>query len=466
MDGHTTSNSSLVLRLIRGALLWTLPILILTAIVLTLSYRNSTYRLFDEPLDSTITSLVAFTNVGEGGELTVTRAPIDPRYQQALSGQYWIVGAIANSGELVPWQASRSLTDASLWFNADIASKILEEPGVVVETVSEGPDDEPLRVIAKSIYFEDLPNTPIVMAAAADIREANRAIRRFATLSGALLLLLTGGLLVGVFTQVRLGLKPLFDLRDRVVDVREGRASHVDGEYPTEIQPLANELNTLIDHNKTVVEQAKTHVGNLAHALKTPLAVLLNEAKSKDTKLAKVVSRQSESMKNQVDHHLQRARAAARGQVIGVSTPISDIITPLARTLERIYREKDLDFDIELESDLIFRGEKRDLEEMAGNLMDNACKWTQSEVNIRAITDPSDERFLLVTVSDNGPGIDQADYEKAVKRGMRLDEKTPGTGFGLAIVDDLAKAYKGSLSLNRSTVGGLKTVLRLPRTIS
>ena len=299
--------------------------------------------------------------------------------------------------------------------------------------------------------------------AAADSRAASRSILSFALTAIGLMLLISIGLVTAVVTQVRTGLKPLFDLRDRVADVREGRAGQVDGVYPSEIQPLATELNSLITHNKDVVERARTHVGNLAHALKTPLAVLQNEAESSRKTPSAIVKRQTETMKQQVDHHLRRARAAARGQAIGVSTDVTDTLGGLARTLARIYGHKNIDFDIDLMEGLVFRGEKRDLEEMAGNLMDNGCKWTKSFLEIRSFVDPEDETNFVVVVCDDGPGMAKDQYVEALKRGARLDEATPGSGFGLAIVDDLAKAYKGSVALGKSDMGGLKVTLTLPR---
>ena len=156
-------------------------------------------------------------------------------------------------------------------------------------------------------------------------------------------------------------------------------------------------------------------------------------------------------MKNQVDHHLRRARAAARGQAIGVSTPVNETLEGLARTLERIYRDKNIDFDVDLEPNLIFRGEKRDLDEMAGNLMDNACKWTKSAIRVEAKLQQDDGNFVIM-VSDDGPGMPEDQYKEAVKRGARLDEATPGSGLGLAIVDDLARAYNGGLTLLLRTI--------------
>ena len=192
------------------------------------------------------------------------------------------------------------------------------------------------------------------------------------------------------------------------------------------------------------------------------MAVLQNEAQSSKSKFSDVVGRQTETMKNQVDHHLRRARAAARGQAIGVSTPVNETLEGLARTLERIYRDKNIDFDVDLEPNLIFRGEKRDLDEMAGNLMDNACKWTKSAIRVEAKLQQDDGNFVIM-VSDDGPGMPEDQYKEAVKRGARLDEATPGSGLGLAIVDDLARAYNGGLTLGKSDLGGLKSTLILPR---
>ena len=260
--------------------------------------------------------------------------------------------------------------------------------------------------------------------------------------------------------RVRLGLRPLFNLVNRIADVREGRAVEVEGVYPTEIAPLAGELNSLISHNKSVVERAQTHVGNLAHAIKTPLAVLRNEAGMDDITDSSVVARQTELMTQQVDHHLRRARAAARGQAIGVRTEMDPVIDGLVRTLPRIYREKDLQISRTGETGLIFRGAHRDLEDMIGNLMDNAAKWTHDKIMVSI--DLTEDGFCLVSVEDNGPGLTPEEYKTAILRGARLDEATPGSGLGLSIVDDLAQAYKGSFSFDKSRWGGLKAILNLP----
>ncbi len=469
----THHDGSLVRRLVRSAVMWVLPILALTAVALTWFYRSSTYRIFDEPLESAITSLIATSQASPDDKgnwaVDLSSEPIDPRYQRALSGRYWLIGNLDETGEIKVLQASRSMAGETLTLPVTDAATILKSPGDELRSVANGPDrdsNEQLRVIARSVILPGMENTPVVMIAAADVSAANQAIKRFAALASLLLLFLSGGLIFGVLSQVRLGLKPLFDLTNEVANVRQGRSERVDGQYPSEIAPLADELNTLIGHNSDVVERARTHVANLAHALKTPIAVLLNEAETSKSQLSDVVTRQSEEMRRQVDHHLRRARAAARGQVIGVSTPVDEVVMSLVRTLERIYRNKDIDFDVDILDGLRFRGEKRDLEEMIGNLLDNACKWTKSEVSIGTHISTSDDSDFVIFVADNGPGVDPSNYEEALKRGARLDEATPGTGFGLAIVDDLAKAYKGALQLSRAKTGGLKVTLELPRTVN
>ena len=442
--------------------MWALPLLLLTAITLTWLYRNTTYRSFDDPLVSAVTALIATADVKDN-TLTLTREPLDPRYQRALSGRYWLVGFLQDDGVIEAISASRSLLESTLVLPPKAVTELQTQQGEEIRARTEGPDtNEYLRLVARQVVLPNM-NTPVVVVAAADSRAASRSILSFALTATGLMLLISIGLVTAVVTQVRSGLKPLFDLRDRVADVREGRAGQVDGVYPTEIQPLATELNSLITHNKDVVERARTHVGNLAHALKTPLAVLQNEAESSKKTPSEIVSRQTETMKKQVDHHLRRARAAARGQAIGVSTDVTDTLGGLARTLARIYGHKNIDFDIDLMEGLVFRGEKRDLEEMAGNLMDNGCKWTKTSLEVRSFVNPEDETNFVIVVSDDGPGMAEDDYVEALKRGARLDQATPGSGFGLAIVDDLARAYKGSVALGKSDMDGLKVTLTLPR---
>lgn len=456
---------SLVTGLVRGAAMWAIPILIVSAVVLTWLYRTTTYRIFDDPLDSAVTALIASVDVDENGVVSLSREPLDPRYQRALSGRYWLIGQVREDVRepLVNFAASRSLYGESLRLNPPVIRELKANMGEAVRASTQGVDTgETLRIVARQVILPGTDQAVIVLAGA-DKRAATRDIQRFALTALALMAALCLALIFAVYTQVRVGLSPLFTLRNKVADVREGKAAQVEGVYPPEIAPLAEELNSLIIHNKNVVERARTHVGNLAHALKTPLAVLQNEAQGAKSTPSRLVAKQTEIMRQQVDHHLRRARAAARGQAIGVTTPVTEVIEPLTRTLPRIYRDKDLLIDVETEKGLVFRGAKRDLEDMIGNLMDNAAKWTKTEIRLRAQTDAERPDMIRISIEDNGTGLDPKEYEEALKRGARLDEATPGSGLGLAIVDDLARAYKGLIHLSRSDMGGLKADLILPK---
>jgi signal transduction histidine kinase len=268
------------------------------------------------------------------------------------------------------------------------------------------------------------------------------------------------GLVAATFFQVRFGLSPLRAIRQSLAAIRSGEAEKLEGELPLEIKPLQQELNALIQSNREIVERARTHVGNLAHALKTPLSVIGNEARAQEGPLADKVVEQAEIMHTQITHHLDRARVAARSSVIGDVTDVSSVLQALKRTLDRIYQQRGLELELVTIPGLKFQGEKQDLEEMVGNLLDNACKWARSKVSTSAECDGA-ARFTVI-VDDDGPGLTKAERERAVKRGQRLDESKPGSGLGLAIVADLAHLYKGRLELEQSPQGGLRARLELP----
>ena len=212
-----------------------------------------------------------------------------------------------------------------------------------------------------------------------------------------------------------------------------------------------------------MVERARTHVGNLAHALKTPLAVLANESAGDKSALAKTVHEQARLMQQQVDHHLARARAAARVSGLGARTEVGPILAALERTLTAIHRDKNLDISAEVAVGAAIIGERQDIEEMLGNLMDNACKWARHLVEVNVTVTPGKEpRRVVVRVEDDGPGLAPGQRDRALERGERLDEATPGSGLGLSIVRDLVESYEGTLTLKTSKLGGLLVEIDLP----
>ena len=229
---------------------------------------------------------------------------------------------------------------------------------------------------------------------------------------------------------------------------------------------MATEVNQLIDANREIVERARTQVGNLAHALKTPLSVLMNEADAESPALPNKVREQAEIMRRQVTFYLDRARAAARARTFGLATEVRPVVEGLVRTYEKLHGEQTLAFDVDLQPGLKFRGEAQDLTDLIGNLLDNAGKWARERVSIRAararVDDHDPAPFLIAEIDDDGPGLDRSARAAAIERGKRLDESRPGSGLGLSIVVDLASIYGGSLELDQSPLGGLRAILRLP----
>jgi signal transduction histidine kinase len=273
-------------------------------------------------------------------------------------------------------------------------------------------------------------------------------------------------LLITTF-QVRFGLAPLKRISESLAAIRAGAALRLEGKFPEEIAPLARETNALIEANREVVERARTHVGNLAHALKTPLSVMKNEAAARsDDPLAAKVNEQIDIMRDQVARHLERARIAARVTAVGSVTDVRPVVDALARTMEKLHRTRDLSIVIDAPTAVKFRGERQDLEEMVGNLVDNACKWAQSRVAVEVIAaraeSPLHTAMVRFVVDDDGPGLSASEREQASRRGQRLDESKPGSGLGLSIVTELSALYGGGLTLSNAPIGGLRAELVLP----
>jgi signal transduction histidine kinase len=302
---------------------------------------------------------------------------------------------------------------------------------------------------------------PYWYAIAGDESELRGPKGRFDRLLALALGMLFAGVLLAILIQVRFGLRPLARIQRALSSIRSGESRRLEGNYPTEIQPLARELNALIDHSETLIERAQTHVGNLAHGLKTPLSVLANEARRADTPLAALVDRQANLMRQQVEHHLARARAAATSSILGARTEVAPVLNDLKRALSRIYAEQGIEIEVDCADHVIFRGARHDLEEMLGNLMDNACKWAAGKVRVHCARQ---EERLTLTIEDDGDGLHRDQRAEVLKRGRRLDESVPGTGLGLSIVSDLASLYNGRLELGEGELGGLQATLILPAT--
>ena len=263
--------------------------------------------------------------------------------------------------------------------------------------------------------------------------------------------------------QVRSGLLSLDQLRTRLSDLRRGHERRIEGTYPAEVQPLVNDLNSLLEHREKLVRRALAKAGDLAHGLKTPLAVIAQEADHADAEgqheVAATIHQQIERMRRQVDYHLAHTRAAWWGETPGAHCAVLISAEGLSRTLLRIFAVRGLEIAVDVSPEHLIRGRREDLDEMLGNLLENACKWARSAVTVQSIRE--NDRIVIL-VDDDGPGIIPEMRDVVLQRGVRADEAEPGSGLGLSIVRDLAEAYGGTISLENSPKGGLRARLELP----
>lgn len=455
---------SLAFRLFATAALWTLLALPIAGFIIHSLYRQEVESSFDERIKTLL--LVVYTDSSDhaASEPGSPRDLGEPLFEITLSGWYWQIKPTEGA------QGRRTLVSKSL------ASETLKSPyemnlkpdGFGTRwTNTIGPNGVPLRV-AEMIQAlggdESGPRYSYIVAGPLEWQQAR--ITGFRTRLFMALSLVGLGLLVLTLFQIRFGLLPLREIERGLTAIRTGQATRLDSKLPVEIEPLQYEINALIKSNQDIIDRARTQVGNLAHALKTPLAVITNEAREDKGPSSGKVSEQAQVMRDQISYYLDRAQMAARAGVIGRVTEVQPIAQSLQRALERIYRDKGVAITVDCEEGAKFQGEKQDLEEMLGNLADNACKWAASAVSISAKVYPGEDRTgrrrLLITVEDDGPGLTAQQRQRIGKRGQRLDESMPGSGLGLSIVGDIAVSYSGRFDLDQSEMGGLKVNLDLP----
>ncbi len=436
--------ASLSRRLILAALVWLLLLLAVGGGVLAYAFRASLEREFSYRLDAILKTMIASTEVGPDGTVRMVRPMGDARFDRIFSGWYWQITG----------PDGRQLRSRSLWDSA-IATTA---GGSDMETRRvDGPNGEPLLVVERDLRYPGNAN-PVHLLVAADLREVSSGVRRFDLLLVTALGLLGIGMAVAIVIQVRYGLRPLRTMAADLEDVRSGDATRLAGKYPPEVAPLVEAMNGVLDKDAELIERARAHVGNLAHALKTSLAVLSTELQGSAKK--EVMAEQVQIMRRLIEHHLGRASAmAGSGRNLGVKSAIRPIAESAAAALRKIYVDRGLVIDVDVAPELSFRGPREDLEEIIGNLMENACKWAKSRVRISG---RQDQAGLHLAVEDDGPGMPPDQAAEAVVRGRRLDEMAPGWGLGLAIVSDLVDVNGGQIAFARSDFGGLAVTIRLP----
>jgi signal transduction histidine kinase len=448
---------SLAIRLFLASAGWGLVLLVVAGILLSGIYRASVERNFDERLHVYLKSLIASVEWSEQGEILRVGNVGEPRFETLFSGWYWQIRK-AEAG------APASFTSPSLWIEQlalPSEAGIASDAQGISEADIRGPEQEPLRIIERRISFAD-SSTAYSFAVAGNRREVEQDVAAFRNSVIWALGLLGAAMAATALFQVRYGLRPLQTIRAQLSDIRAGTARHLTGVFPSEIDSLAHELNALIDANSAIVERARTHVGNLAHALKTPLSVITNEVGNARTPLARKVAEQTAIMRDQIARHLERARMAARSSLIGVTTDVRPVKLALARTMEKIHGRRAISVHVACPENAVFSGEKQDFEELAGNIIDNACKWAGSRVSAAVEISGREHKKLRLVVDDDGPGLTAAERSEVLRRGARIDESTPGSGLGLAIVAELVQLYSGRLSLSASPSGGLRVEVELP----
>ncbi len=456
-DRLTHRRNSLVGRLIRLALAWFIFALVMIGVGLTEYFNETALHQFQTEIGQIADNLYADTDIDNAGNV-VTPTFFDTRTNRVYSGLYWQVSEVTAPYGLTDRARSRSLWNSRLGLPKALLDVAKRRTGDKVFYNSVGPSHEPLRVAA---VYSMIDKRAFVFLAAEDRTPMDIEVRTFAIITALALLALAGGSLAAIYFQVRIGLRPLFDLTRELADTQRGAQTRLTKAYPAEIQPVAKQINAFLDYSQDVVERQRTHVGNLAHALKTPLSVLITSAGVDPSPLNETVRRQAELMRGQVDHHLRRARAAARSQSMGERTPLEPVFDELAVMLEQVFQDKGVTIDWRAPDDLAFRGERADLQEIAGNLLENACIWCARKVRILADFE-AEAHVIDLAIEDDGPGLPEERFDEVLKRGARLDESVPGTGLGLSIVDELVRAYGGTLKFERSQLGGLKVKVRLP----
>lgn len=449
---------SLRFRMLVGSLIWIVVSVVVAGWALQQLFAQHASQQFRNELNLHLNQLTgAFSLEDEAPTLVVPLS--DPRLEQPLSGLYWQVDSLDATGKI---QQAGVLRSRSLWDQVLPAGPALEDGKRDMLYTYDSPTLETLEVLSRRITLsdEDEAHQYWRLMVAADQANLNEPLAHFTTMLSVALGALALGMGAASVALIAGGLRPLARLRQKLALVRKGTASQLEGEFPSEVQPLVDEFNAVLTTNTDIVQRARTQAGNLAHAIKTPLSILENAAYNDSGQLGALVSEQVSIARRQIDYHLARARAAAAMQASGLFTPVEPAVSALVRTMQRLYAGRQLSIQAQVNpADLSFKGEEQDLHEMLGNLLDNACKWASSTVQV---TVHADEQWVVFLVEDDGPGLSAEESVAAFKRGVRLDNHTPGSGLGLHIVAEMAELYQGSIQAERSSLGGLKMALRLP----
>lgn len=447
---------SLAFRVIAFSTLWAIVAFFVIFTVISTLYRQASERGFESLLSAHLFNLIGSVSVSDSGALVGSPDLGDLRFSEPNSGWYWSVEPVSTAltGQLRSASMTVSIpspSDKDVPFTRDFQRSYR----------TQGISGEEIEVL-ESEFVLGSQNHIARFRVMGNRSELEWEIGVFESRLALYLSVFGLGMIAINAIAILFGLRPLHTVRSALAMVREGAAQRLDGKFPLEIEPLANETNALIDNNRRIVERSRTQVGNLAHSLKTPLAVMLNEGRAMGGRKGALIVEQATAMQQQIEHYLQRARVAAQRESVVYRTPVKPLLERMARVFEKLARDKQVTLVLPTD-EVIFAGEREDLEEIVGNLMENAVKWSRKAIVVSLTIEASIDGVPMfsINIEDDGPGIPEEKAREALQRGRRLDETKPGTGLGLSIVGDLVKEYGGTLRLERAELGGLKVVVQL-----
>lgn len=442
---------SLRLRLLLGAVLGVGAALAIAGVILVAIFSAHIHRRYVKELDDHLLQLAAVIQIDASGGLSLKHELSDPGFQQPVSGLYW---QVMDSGRV-------ALRSRSLWDSSLMLAPATSEPGVLVASETAGPSREELVLVERIVLLQ---GRTLRLAVAGDRKIIDEARGEFASVVALSLVVLGILLATASWLQVGAGLAPLHVLRDQLGKLRQGKTKRLEGAYPIELSALVEDLNGFLATQASEVERARNNAGKLGHVLKTPLAVLGAEARALrekgDAASADAIEHEVEAMDAQVARILAAARAVGPRKAAGASTLVKPLLERLVNVMKRLPRGAELEWTLTVrDRDVEAPIDTRDLEDLFGNLLDNARKWAKSRVHV-AIA--STANAILVAIEDDGPGIPADRRCDVFDVGMRLDRTVPGTGIGLAIARDLAELHGGTLELETCDLGGARATVRIP----
>ena len=444
--------NSLAVRLFFSATIWIIFTLVSAGLLLSDLNEKTNFTAFDDRLNLLLETLIGASRVDSSDSITVVSTIGDPRFFQPYSGWYWQV----NNGTKTLVR-SRSMWDQV--FTSD--KRLIGGRSQFIDSVNQMNESDKfietkkLHIIERNISFPGI-DSPVTFIVSGDTEEYQQNINKFDNTLSVILFILGTGLMIAVFLQVKFGLLPLNKIKASLFKVRNGDEEKLKESYPLEVQPLASEINELLDHNAKIIDRAKTHVGNLAHVLKTPLAVISNEIKAEDN----IMNNQVILMKRHIDRYLKKAHLESVGTFSREKINIIDLVKKMISIFKKLYPDVQINLDESVQEAFVF-GSMDDLEEVIGNIIENACKYGKNKIEVEIRI--SEKNNLQLVISDDGLGLSQEQMNKVFARGFRIDEQKPGTGLGLNIVKDIVETYmKGKVTLSKSKLGGLEVNILLP----